>query len=109
MVSVRAFDLAMQIERERFLAAGHYERTPERRGHATATLLERIDTPAGTMKVQAPKTAGHEVRARPSPQSLKRGRRSRRAVMPHCRKPHALISSGLVNYKNRYLSNASGD
>ena len=28
----RAFELAMQIERERFLGAGHYERTPETPG-----------------------------------------------------------------------------
>ena len=33
----RAFELAMQIERERFLRAGPYERTAERRGMPTAT------------------------------------------------------------------------
>ena len=33
-VFARAFELAMRIERERFLGAGHYERTPERRGYA---------------------------------------------------------------------------
>ncbi|MAU52638.1 MAG: IS256 family transposase, partial [Roseovarius sp.] len=27
-VFARAFELAMRIERERFLGAGHYERTP---------------------------------------------------------------------------------
>ncbi|WP_144431744.1 M20/M25/M40 family metallo-hydrolase, partial [Jannaschia seosinensis] len=31
-VFARAFELAMQIERERFLGASHYERTPERHG-----------------------------------------------------------------------------
>ena len=46
-VFARAFELAMQIERERFLVAGHYKRTPERRGYANATLPKRIDTPAG--------------------------------------------------------------
>ena len=30
----RAFELAMQIERERFLRAGPYERTAERQGYA---------------------------------------------------------------------------
>ena len=30
------FNLAMRIERERFLGAGHYERTPERRDTPTA-------------------------------------------------------------------------
>ena len=43
-VFARAFELAMQIERQRFLGAGHYERTPERRGYANATLPKRIDT-----------------------------------------------------------------
>ena len=47
-------------ERERFLGAGHYERTPDRRGHANATLSKRVDTPAGTVTVQVPKTAGHD-------------------------------------------------
>ena len=79
-VFARAFELAMQIERERFLGAGHYERTPERRGYANATLPKRIDTPAGTVNVQVPRTAGHE--GEPFyPQSLERGRRSVRAVM----------------------------
>ena len=50
----------MQIERERFLGAGHYERTPERRGYANGTKPKRIDTPAGTVNVQVPKTAGHD-------------------------------------------------
>jgi len=79
-VFARAFELAMQIERERFLGAGHYERTPERRGYANGTKPKRIDTPAGTVNVQVPKTAGHE--GEPFyPQSLERGRRSVRAVM----------------------------
>ena len=70
----------MQIERERFLGAGHYERTPERRGYANGTKPKRIDTPAGTVNVQVPKTAGHD--GEPFyPQSLERGRRSVRAVM----------------------------
>ena len=79
-VFARAFELAMQIERERFLGAGHYERTPERRGYANGTKPKRIDTPAGTVNVQVPKTAGHD--GEPFyPQSLERGRRSVRAVM----------------------------
>ena len=79
-VFARAFELAMQIERERFLGAGHYERTPERRGYANGTKPKRIDTPAGTVNVHVPKTAGHE--GEPFyPQSLERGRRSVRAVM----------------------------
>jgi len=79
-VFARAFELAMQIERERFLGAGHYERTAERRGYANGYKPKRIDTPAGTVHVQVPKTAGHD--GDPFyPQSLERGRRSVRAVM----------------------------
>lgn len=81
MASVFAglFDLAMRIERERYLGAGHYERTPGRLGYANGTKPKKVDTPAGTVTVNIPKTAGH---AEPFyPQSLERGRRSSRAVM----------------------------
>ena len=73
------FNLAMRIERERFLGAGHYERTPERRGYANGTRSKKIDTPAGTVRLEVPKTAGHEAPF--YPQALERGRRSCRAVM----------------------------
>ncbi len=79
-VFARAFELAMQIERERFLGAGHYERTPERRGYANGTKPKRIDTPAGTVNVQVPETAGHDGEPF-HPRSLERGRRSVRAVV----------------------------
>ena len=79
-VFARAFELAMQIERERFLGAGLYERTAERQGYANGYKPKRIDTPAGTVTVQVPKSAVHE--GQPFyPQSLERGRRSVRAVM----------------------------
>lgn len=79
-VFARAFELAMQIERERFLGAGLYERSPDRQGYANGYKPKRIDTPAGTVTVQVPKTAGHD--GEPFfPQSLERGRRSVRAVM----------------------------
>ena len=45
----RAFELAMRIERERFLRAGPYERTAERQGYANGYKPKRIDTPAGTV------------------------------------------------------------
>ncbi len=67
------FEFAMQIEREQYLKAGHYERTPE--GYANG--YKRIDTPAVT--IQVPKTAGHEDDPF-YPQSLERGQRSSRAV-----------------------------
>jgi len=66
-VFARAFELAMRIERERFLGAGHYERTPGRRGYANGSKPKRIDTPAGTVSVQVPKTAGHAGEATLTP------------------------------------------
>ncbi len=73
------FNLAMQIERERFLRAGYYERTPERRGYANGAKAKKIDTPAGTVTLQVPKTTDHDEPF--YPQALERGRRSCRAVM----------------------------
>ena len=79
-VFARAFEMAMRIERERFLGAGHYERSDDRRGYANGYKSKRLDTPAGSVTVQVPKTAGHG--SEPFyPQSLERGRRSVRAVM----------------------------
>ena len=51
-VFARAFELAMQIERERFLGAGHYERTPERRGYANGTK-PKSDRHAGRHRERA--------------------------------------------------------
>jgi len=76
----RMFELAMRLERERYLGAGHYERSGDRRGYANGYKPKRLDTPGGTLMVQVPKTAGHED----EPfylQSLERGQRSVRAVM----------------------------
>jgi len=74
------FELAMRIERARFLGAGHDQRTAERRGCAGGTKPNRTETPAGSASVQVPKTAGHGG-APFYPQSLERRRRSVRAVM----------------------------
>lgn len=79
-VFARAFELAMEIERERFLRAGRYERTADRQGYANGYKPKRVDTPAGSVTVQVPKTAGHGDTPF-YPQSLERGRRSVRAVM----------------------------
>lgn len=79
-VFARAFELAMELERERFLRAGRYERTTERQGYANGYKPKRVDTPAGSVTVQVPKTAGHGDTPF-YPQSLDRGRRSVRAVM----------------------------
>ena len=74
------FEMAMRIEREQHLKAAHYERTTERLGYANGYKPKRIDTPAGTVTIQVPKTAGHGDNPF-YPQSLERGQRSSRAVM----------------------------
>ena len=75
----RLFNMAMRIERENFLGARHYERSESRRGYANRVKSKRIDTPAGTVTVQVPKTADADEPF--YPQSLERGTRSTRAVM----------------------------
>lgn len=75
----RMFELAMRLERERYLGAGHYERSDERGGYANGYKPKRLDTPAGTLMVQMPKTAGHEDEPFYA-QSLEQGQRSLRAV-----------------------------
>jgi transposase-like protein len=72
-------NLAMRTEREQFLGAGHYERGAERRGYANGYKAKKVDTPAGTLALDVPKTAGADEPF--YPQSLERGRRSCRAVM----------------------------
>ena len=78
-VTTTLMNVAMSLEREQFLGAGHYERDPERRGYANGYKPKRIDTTAGTLHLDIPKTSGS---AEPFyPLSLERGRRSCRAVM----------------------------
>lgn len=73
------FNLAMRVEREQHLGARAYECTPERGGYANGFKPKRIDTAAGTLTLQVPKSRGGETPF--YPQSLERGRRSTRAVM----------------------------
>jgi transposase-like protein len=75
----RLFNMAMQVERERFLNAQAYERTEGRRGYANGFKPKKLDTVAGTVDLDIPKTRG--AAAPFFPQSLERGRRSTRAVM----------------------------
>ncbi len=78
--------LAMRMERGQFLAAGHYERVPERRGYASGAKPEPIDTLAGTAEPGGARDR-RDRRAEPfhSPKrwrkALERGLRSCRAVM----------------------------
>ena len=73
------FNLALRLERERFLGAGLYERNAERRGYANGYKSKTLDTTAGTVTVDVPKAAGADEPF--YPRSLERGRRSSRAVM----------------------------
>ena len=78
-VMTSLFNLAMKLEREQFLEAGHYERTPSRRGYANGFKAKRVDTPAGTLRLNIPKTAGSDEPFYPV--ALERGSRSNRALM----------------------------
>ncbi len=78
-VMTTLMNLAMRMEREQFLGAGLYERSADRRGYANGVKPKKVDTPAGTLTLDVPKTAGAPEPF--FPQSLERGRRSCRAVM----------------------------
>jgi putative transposase len=76
----RLLNLAMRVEREQYLGASEYERTPSRRGFGNGFKSKSLDTPAGTITIDVPKTRQHD--GEPFfPQSLERGTRSNRAVM----------------------------
>ena len=67
----RAFELAMQIGRERFPGTGLSERTDDRRGQATGYKPRRIDTPAArspsTFRRPPAMTARRSIRTLPNP------------------------------------------
>ena len=71
-------NLAMRFEREQFLQAGAYERSPDRIGYANGTKPKKVDTPLGTLTLDIPKTRGTEEPF--YPQALERGCRSDRAL-----------------------------
>lgn len=76
---VAMLNLAMRMERERANGALTYERSAARTAYANGYKPKKIDTPAGTLSVQVPKSRGGETPF--YPQALERGRRSCRAVM----------------------------
>jgi transposase-like protein len=73
------FNIAMKLERDRYLQASDYERTDERLGYANGYHPKKIDTPMGTLTVAVPKSAKAQKPFYPA--SLERGMRSSRAVM----------------------------
>ena len=72
------FNLAMRLEREQFLNAATYERSSDRIGYANGTKPKKVDTRAGTITLDIPKTRDTEDPF--YPQSLERGCRSSRAL-----------------------------
>ena len=73
-------NLAMRMEREQFLGAGHYERAVDRRGYANGTKPKLIDTLAGTLSLDVPKTAGTDEPF--YPQALAQDRLCGQALVP---------------------------
>ena len=69
-------EIGMKIEREDVLDAKAYERTESRRGYANGYKPKTLNTRAGTITVQVPKTRGVEF----YPSALERGVRSERAL-----------------------------
>ncbi len=81
----RLLNMAMRFERDQFLGAGPYERSAQRVGYANGYKPKALDTPAGTVTLDVPKTRGHHTSGGGEepffPQALQRGARSTRAVM----------------------------
>ena len=68
---------AMKIEREDVLAAGAYQRTPDRKGYANGYKPKTVDTRMGRITVDVPQVRG-DVEFYPS--ALEKGCRSERAL-----------------------------
>ena len=71
------FNEAMKIEREQALAAGAYQRTPDRKGYANGFKPKTVDTRMGRITVDVPQVRG-DIEFYPS--ALEKGCRSERAL-----------------------------
>jgi putative transposase len=67
---------AMQAERQRYLGAGPYERTPERRGQANGFKPKQVTTRVGPISFAVPQVRDSSF----YPQALEKGLRSERAL-----------------------------
>jgi putative transposase len=67
---------AMLLERQKFIAAGPYQRTPERQAHANGFKDKTLQTRLGTLTVAVPQVREGGF----YPQSLEKGVRSERAL-----------------------------
>jgi len=69
-------NLAMQIERQTYLEAGPYERTPERKDQANGYKPKTVNTRMGPITVQVPQVRKGKF----YPSALEKGIRSERAL-----------------------------
>jgi len=67
---------AMLIERERYLGAGHYERTEDREGYSNGFKPKTVKTRIGELELSVPQTRDSQF----YPKSLEKGIRSERAL-----------------------------
>ena len=67
---------AMRLEREQHLGAGHYERTPERQGHANGYKPKTVKTRVGKIQFDVPQVRQGNF----YPGALEKGLRSERAL-----------------------------
>jgi transposase-like protein len=72
----RLLNSAMQLERERHLGAGAYERSPGRRGHANGYKPKTVQTRVGELSLAVPQVREGGF----YPRSLDKGLRSERAL-----------------------------
>jgi len=67
---------ATQIDREKYLGAGHYERTPERRGHANGFIPKTVKTRLGEITFDVSQVRDGSF----YPDALEKGLRSERTL-----------------------------
>ncbi|MDF0668881.1 MAG: IS256 family transposase [Nitrospira sp.] len=70
------FNTAMQVEREQYLGAARYQRSPERRGHANGFKPKTVQTRVGEIQFAIPQVRDGNF----YPSALEKGLRSERAL-----------------------------
>lgn len=70
------FNTAMQVEREKYLGAAPYQRSPERRGHANGFKPKTVQTRVGDIQFDIPQVREGDF----YPSALEKGLRSERAL-----------------------------
>lgn len=70
------FNTAMQVEREKYLGAAPYQRSPERRGHANGFKPKTVQTRVGEIQFDIPQVREGNF----YPSALEKGLRSERAL-----------------------------